>query len=115
MSDATTAVDAAAERVRRWKAGEWLTAIYPDAKDHAMAVAALEVDWRDLSVAYLAREAAVAGLVAACAKLQAWRYANGTLPRTVRVGQILDSVCDQAMALAALSPERLPHVPQQPG
>lgn len=45
---------AAVERVRRWKAGEWLSTIYPGRPDRSAEVAALEVDWRDVSLAYLA-------------------------------------------------------------
>lgn len=46
------------ERVRRWKAGDWLKDIYPQAKDRGMETALLEQDWRDVAVAYLAEHPA---------------------------------------------------------
>lgn len=49
----TDDVRAAVERVRRWRAGEWLAGIYPDTNDRAGELACLETDWRDVSVAYL--------------------------------------------------------------
>lgn len=49
----TSDVRAAAERVRRWEAGEPWSAIYPESKDNAMAIAFLERDWRDVALAHV--------------------------------------------------------------
>jgi hypothetical protein len=69
-------VKAAAERVRQWKAGLPLSVVYPASKDHGMAVAFLEVDWRDVAVEYLAEHPDDDGepVTPEWIETQGWRY-----------------------------------------
>ena len=66
-------VKAAEERVRRWKAGEPLSLIYPSTKDHGQAVASLEMDWRDLALTHLAAVADRDRLRACLERIRRWR------------------------------------------
>lgn len=104
MSDATTAVDAAAKRVRRRRAGEDVSTDY-DWHDPASHIRDHQTIVEPTSPA---REAAVAGLVAACGRLV---EAVGQMrPQDVPP----DVLTAWDAALVGLLAEGLPDVPQQP-
>ena len=97
-------VQAAADRVRRWKNGEWLSSIYPGQPFRQAEVALLERDWRDLAVAYLADQAVVPVLIEACQLAAEALGKAGLTAEGTRGAMALEKI-EQATALASLYPK----------